>query len=74
MSNINVSIKPKKTVVASVQFGQRPHLALRDLTDVDASDPDDGEVIVYDAATHSYVVKPIVVEANNITSIRGGTF
>jgi hypothetical protein len=70
----SVQIKPRNTVVSTVQIGPRPRLLLDDLIDVNASDPDNGETLVYDEATHEYIVKPIVVDSNNITSIQGGGF
>jgi hypothetical protein len=69
-----VSIKPKKTTVSSVNIGTRPSLSLGQITNVDASDPDDNEALLYDAATNKYVVKPIVIDSNNITNVAGGTF
>lgn len=70
----SVKIKPRKTVVSSVQIGPRSHLYLGDLLDVNASDPDNGETLVYDDVTHEYIVKPIVVDSNNITNVNGGRF
>jgi hypothetical protein len=72
--SIKVSIKPKKAVVSSVNIGPKPTLNLGQLQNVDATDPDDGEVLVYDAATNKYIVKPVVVDGNNITNIAGGLF
>lgn len=72
--SIKVSIKPKKAVVSSVNIGPKPTLNLGQLQNVDATDPDDGETLVYDASINKYVVKPIVVDANNITNIAGGFF
>jgi len=40
---------------------------LEDLLDVDSSDADDGETIVYDAATGKYIVKVL-------PNLDGGTF
>jgi len=74
MSNFTVRIKPNKTVVSSVFIGPKPNVSLSDLKNVDASNPDDGEVLVYDGATQGYVVKPVVVNSNNITNVRGGGF
>jgi hypothetical protein len=71
---IKVSIKPKKTAVSSVNIGPRPFVSLGQLTNVDATNPDDGETIVYDANENKYVVKPITVTSNNITNVAGGTF
>jgi len=70
----SVTLKPRKTAVSSVQIGPRTQLHLSDLLDVDASDPDNGETLVYDETTHEYIVKPIIVDSNNITSIQGGVF
>lgn len=72
--SIKVSIKPKKAVVSSVNIGPKPNLNLGQLLNVDASDPDDGEVLVYDGATNKYIVKSVVVDTNNITNITGGLF
>lgn len=74
MSNITVKIKPQKTLVSTIQVGPRVHLNLGDILDVNASDPDMGETLVYDANTHQYIVKPIVVDSNNIPNINCGTF
>jgi hypothetical protein len=78
MSNGNeaivVSVKPTKTVVSSVTVAPQTSVSLGNLTNVDASNPDDGETLVYDASVSKYVVKPISVNSNNITNINGGTF
>lgn len=73
-TNIVTSVKQQKTVVSSVNVGTKPKLSLGELINVDASDPDNGEALVYDAATNKYVVKEITVDANNITNIAGGIF
>jgi hypothetical protein len=71
---IRVSIKPKKTSVSSVNIGPRPSLNLGQILNVDASDPDDREALIYDAAENKYIIKPIVVDSNNIINVAGGTF
>lgn len=40
---------------------------LTELTDVDASDPDNNETLVYDAASEKYVIK-------KLPNVDGGTF
>lgn len=72
--SIKVSIKPRKTVVSSVNIGPKPNLNLGQILNVDASDPDNGETIVYDATLNKYVVKEITVTSNNITNVHGGLF
>jgi len=69
-----ISIKPNKTAVSSISIGPRPALNLGQILNVDASDPDDNEALIYDAATNKYIVKPIVIDSNNITNVAGGTF
>jgi hypothetical protein len=71
---IKISIKPKKTSVSSVNIGPRPSLNLGQILNVDASDPDDNEALIYDAAENKFVVKPIIIDSNNITNLAGGTF
>jgi hypothetical protein len=72
--SIKVSIKPRKTVVSSVNIGPKPNLNLGQILNVDDSDPDNGETIVYDATLNKYVVKEITVTSNNITNVHGGLF
>lgn len=72
--SIKVTVKPKRAVVSSVNIGPKPDLTLGQLKNVDATDPDDGEVLVYNAAANKYIVKEITVDANNITNLSGGTF
>lgn len=69
-----VTVKPTKTVVSSVTIAPQTSVSLGNLTNVDASDPNDGETLVYESSTAKYVVKPITVDSNNITNIQGGTF
>lgn len=69
-----VTVKPTKTVVSSVTIAPQTSVSLGNLTNVDASDPNDGETLVYEASTSKYVIKPISVDSNNITNIQGGTF
>jgi hypothetical protein len=69
-----VTVKPTKTVVSSVTIAPQTSVSLGNLTNVDASDPNDGETLVYESTSAKYVVKPITVDSNNITNIQGGTF
>lgn len=73
-TNLVTSVKQPKVAVSSVNIGPVPSLALGQLLNVDASDPDNGEALVYDAATNKYIVKELIVNANNIPNIIGGTF
>jgi hypothetical protein len=72
--SIKVTVKPKKAVVSSINIGPKPNLTLGQLLNVDATDPDEGEVLVYNAIENKYIIKPVTVTSNNITNIFGGTF
>jgi hypothetical protein len=73
-NSVVTSVKPRKTVVSSVNIGPRPDLTLGQILNVDATDPDDREALIYDATTNKYIIKPIVVDSNNIINVAGGTF
>lgn len=64
---IEVKIKSNKTAVSSVEIARTVKFPLQELTNVDGTDPDDGEVLVYESASNLYVVK-------TIPYIRGGKF
>jgi hypothetical protein len=72
--SIKVTVKPKKAVVSSVNIGPKPNLTLGQLLNVDATDPDNGEVLVYDDVQKKYIVKSVIVNSNNITNVSGGIF
>jgi hypothetical protein len=74
VENVTTSVKSERTVVSSVTIAPQTTISLGNLTNVDASNPDDGETLVFDAATNTFIVKEIVVDSNNITNINGGTF
>jgi hypothetical protein len=71
---IRVTVKPKRAVVSSVNIGPKPNVFLDQIINVDASNPDDGETLVFDAAQNKYVVKEILITSNNIINVIGGTF
>jgi hypothetical protein len=68
-----VQVKPTKTI-AAVSVVPTANITLGSLTNVDATDPDEGEVLVYDAANNVFIVKQIEFDSNNITNINGGIF
>lgn len=74
VENVTTSVKSERTVVSSVTIAPQTTISLDNLTNVDASDPDDGETLVYDESLGKYIVKAITVDSNNITNINGGTF
>lgn len=61
-------VKTPKTTVSSINYGGSGGAqSLSQLNDVDASDPDNNEVLVYDETENKYVVKVL-------PKIQGGTF
>lgn len=81
MSKITVTTTPKNRISINTQqkgvvrvgstgltgAGSEVIRNLADLDDVNASDPDQNETLVYDAATGKYVVKELPI-------VNGGTF
>jgi len=68
------SVKTSKSVVSSVNIGPKPNLNLGQIQNVDATDPDNGEALIYDGVLEKYVVKSIIVDSNNIPNLTGGSF
>ena len=56
----------QRTTIRSVGLAN-PESKLENLSDVDASDPDNNEILVYDEALNKYVIKIL-------PNINGGTF
>lgn len=73
-SSLKVFIKPQRAVVSTISVGGRPQVTLGQILNVDATDPDNGETLVYDASSNKYVVKEITVSSNNIINVSGGLF
>ena len=72
-TNIVTSVRTTKTAVSSISL-TTPVLSLGEIVNVDATDPDDGETLVYDATTNKYIVKKLQITGNDIINIAGGTF
>ena len=56
----------QRTTIRSVGLAN-PESKLENLSDVDASDPDNNEILVYDETLNKYVIK-------TLPKINGGTF
>lgn len=55
-----------RTTVRTIAVGSTAYSRLSELLDVNASDPDNNETLVYDSATGKYVVKELpVVDGGN---------
>jgi hypothetical protein len=67
-SRVSINNQQRQTVrTVGVQADLQVINSLSSLSDVDATDPDNNEVLVYDEASGKYVVKELPV-------INGGTF
>jgi hypothetical protein len=69
-----VTVKPAAKYTATVSTLPSSNISLGSLTNVDVTDPDDGEALIYDAANNKYIIKEIIVNSNNITNVNGGSF
>lgn len=65
-NRISINNQQPKTV-KTVGIASASTNRLSSLTDVDASDPDNNETVVYDATSGKYVIK-------TLPSVDGGTF
>lgn len=72
-TNIVTAVRTTKTAVSSISL-TTPSLTLGQIVNVDATDPDEGETLVYDATINKYIVKKIQLTSNDIINIAGGTF
>jgi hypothetical protein len=57
----------KRDTIRTVGIGIVPDTRLSDLTDVNASSPDNNDTLVYDTASGKYVVRELPI-------VNGGTF
>ena len=74
-SSYTVQVKPTKSVVSSiVARATTESISLGSLTNVDTSNADDGETLVFNAGTGKYVVQQLTDSGLNIASINGGSF
>jgi ABC-type uncharacterized transport system ATPase component len=71
IGSINVTLGNQSSPqVQTVSYGQKQ--ALKNATDLSLAGAQDGDVIVYDANTNSFVVEP--TPAASITNLDAGTF
>jgi hypothetical protein len=66
-NRVSINSKKQETVRTVGIIPSQASEFLSSLRDVDASDPDNNETLVYDAATGKYVVKELPI-------LNGGTF
>lgn len=65
---IRVSVSNQnRTTVRTVGVAAKTRFKLNEMEDIDASDPDNNETLVYDSSTNKYVVK-------TLPALDGGTY
>lgn len=70
-----VTIKQStRTVIADPKYQVKPNVALVELSDTDIVEPENGEVLVYDALTAKFKSSPLGEAQVSLVSINGGSF
>lgn len=71
MANIKAKLRrnPNKIVAQTIKVG---NLALTDLSDINASENTDGAMLIFNATTTKFDLKPEI--ANSNTTFNGGTY
>ena len=70
-----VSLRPANKTFATVGLAPSSNISLGSLTDVNVSGAENNEVLLFDSQTNTFVVSPVVIDANtNIANINGGLF
>lgn len=64
---VTVSPTPKRVNIRTVGIGYTGNTTFRELTDVDVSDADEGETLVYDAGQNKYIIRAL-------RTVDGGAF
>lgn len=74
-SQKNVVVRPTtRTTISSPNFTPKLNVAITDIQNVDVEVRRDGDTLIYDANTSTYISKPISQAAVDIQSINGGRF
>jgi hypothetical protein len=63
-----------RTVIADAKFKFKPNVALTELSDTDITNPEDGDVLVYDALDDKFKSAPLGEAQVSLISINGGSF
>ena len=70
VGQVTVNQQTRSTVV-SQNFKPKPNVALTELTDINVSNVQDGQVIQYDSATGKFIANTV---SATVTSVNGGAF
>ncbi len=70
IGKVTISSGQRSTIVAQ-NFAPKPNVSLSEITDVDTTNVQDGDALVYDSATGQYVTKTVQAF---VTEISGGRF
>ncbi len=70
IGKVTISSGQRSTIVAQ-NFAPKPNVSLSEITDVNTTNVQDGDALVYDSATGQYVTKTVQAF---VTEISGGRF
>jgi hypothetical protein len=75
MSSLKVTVSsPNRTVIADPRFKPKPNVALTELSDTTVTNPEEGDVVAFDASEGKFTNKRIGDVVVTITNIQGGNF
>ena len=63
-----------RTTIADPNYKPKPNVAISELNGVNITTKTQGDVLVYDANTDTYISSPISTGAISITTLKGGKF
>jgi hypothetical protein len=64
----------QRTIIADPKFKVKPNVGLAELYDTDVSNPEQGDVLVYDALDSKFKASPLGEAQITLVSINGGSF
>jgi ribosome recycling factor len=71
-SKLTAVVKSSNEVLQAKSISYKPSTKLAELSDIDVTDREEGSIIVWDEATHTFKVKSRLENSN--TLIVGGSF
>jgi hypothetical protein len=75
MSSLKVTVSSSnRTVIADPRFKPKPNVALTELSDTTVTNPEEGDVVAFDASEGKFTNKRIGDVVVTITNIQGGNF
>lgn len=70
-----VKVRPvSQTTIASPNFEPKVNIALGDIVNVNVNSQLDGDTLIFDANTNTYIAKPLSEVSVTLKSVNGGKF